>query len=996
MNPTRRLSVVALLAVILLVPWAYGQTTPGPTSEVPTIITNAQEVSLDLVVRDKKDKPILDLRPEDITVTDNGSPVKLSDLRLVTGLSGVDHLVTLVFDRFQPSAAKNAHDIATKILKMVPPESGVSFAVLKVDGRLRLLEKFTAERDALGKAIAVATDTSKTGFGTDAAQPEKELIAVAQTGVDPAGTSVSAQRRMEARMMLATLEESQQIVQDQHSQPALSGLLALARTQRKIPGRKTVIFFAQGLQVDSDARDMVRSIVGAANRVGVSFYTIDVNALDQQASEGMVATIAMGNVMSTTRMSPAPAEGGVDTTPGVHAPPGVATQVSDQMSRVENEGLAGYQDPLAELAGGTGGAYIGGADSLRKPLRRLLEDMTTYYQASYVPSIENYDGRFRPVAVKPLRKGLVIRSRAGYFALPPDNGSGIRAFEVPLLKMLGEPQLPAELKFLCGIFRMGDLPDGNANTVVVEVPMAGLDIHQDANTRLFSTHLSIVAQVKNQAGEVVEHFGEDFPRHGALETIDQARSEVITLQRHFIAGPGQYVLETAVFDHGNGKAGAQRMNFEIPNLAEGPSLSDVALVRRTQPFRAEEDPLEPLRYENGKMVPNLSGRVSQDAKVVSFFFMVHPDPRVVESAQLEMEVLRNGEPIGRVPLQLRKTSGQGAVPYLASLQAGSLAGGSYQGTVTLSQGGKTSERSFAFAVDGPELASAATTTGGAGDAASLDHKEAGAVSDSSLPAAGIESVKTSRLVITSLANAVPAPSSDEFQAIVEGARKRALGYAESLPNFSCVEMIDRSVDPAGSGRWRHQDSIAELLRYHDNSESRVMLALNGKRSTMEPEDLSGTVSHGEFGGVLNEVFRPSSKAEFQWKETDALGTGTVQVLSYRVAREHSDFEIDGTDNRRIATGFHGLVYLDSATRGVRRITLEADDLPADFSVHATSISVDYAYIAINAHDYLMPIRGTVSLRKGKRTAVINEIEFRDYKRYGSQSRISYGGQPISK
>ena len=243
---------------------------------------------------------------------------------------------------------------------------------------------------------------------------------------------------------------------------------------------------------------------------------------------------------------------------------------------------------------------------------------------------------------------------------------------------------------------------------------------------------------------------------------------------------------------------------------------------------------------------------------------------------------------------------------------------------------------------------------------------------------------------------MPAPSSDEFQAIVEGARQRALGYAESLPNFSCVEMINRSVDPAGSGRWRHQDSIAELLRYHDNSESRVMLALNGKRSTMEPEDLSGTVSHGEFGGVLNEVFRPSSKAEFQWKETDALGTGTVQVLSYQVAREHSDFEIVGTDNRRIATGFHGLVYLDSATRGVRRITLEADDLPSDFSVHATSISVDYDYIAINAHDYLMPIRGTVSLRKGKREAVINEIEFRDYKRYGSQSRISFGSQPLSK
>jgi hypothetical protein len=316
--------------------------------------------------------------------------------------------------------------------------------------------------------------------------------------------------------------------------------------------------------------------------------------------------------------------------------------------------------------------------------------------------------------------------------------------------------------------------------------------------------------------------------------------------------------------------------------------------------------------------------------------------------------------------------------------------------MTLTQAGKASESTVSFTIDGPELASTATTTAGAGEAASLDRKETGPVSDSSLPAPGSEAVRRSRLVITSLPSTVAAPAPDELQAIVESARKRALSYADSLPNFTCVEVTDRSVDPSGVGRWRHRDAIAELLRYHDNAETRTMLALNGKRSTMEPADLNGTLSHGEFGGVLNAVFQPSSKAEFQWKETDGLGTGTVQVLSYRVARENSDFVIDGTDNRRIAAGFHGLVYLDSATRGVRRISLEADHLPADFSVHATAISVDYDYIAINAHDYLMPVRGAISLRKGKREAVLNEIEFRDYKRYGSQSKISYGSQPLSK
>jgi hypothetical protein len=756
-----------------------------------------------------------------------------------------------------------------------------------------------------------------------------------------------------------------------------------------------VIFFAQGLQVDSDAKDMVRSIIGAANRVGVSFYTIDANALDDQAREGMIAVVAMGNVASASHMAPPSPLGPADQVPTA-MPAGMATQASDQIGRIETEGLAGYKDPLAELAGSTGGSYIGGSDNLRKPLHRLLEDMTTYYQASYVPSIENYDGRFRPVTVKTMRKGIVIRSRTGYFALPPDGGIGIRPFEAPLLKILSEPQLPADLKFRSGILRMGDLPDGNASTAVVEVPMSELDLRQDANTKMFFAHLSIVAEIKNKTGEVIEHFSEDIPRHGALETIDAARSEMVTLQRHFIAAPGEYRLEAAILDRNSGKAGAQRLSFEIPRVPDGPSLGDIALVRRTEPFRAEEDPLEPLRYENGKMVPNLAGQISHDAKAVSMFFMVHPDPHAAEQAQLEMELLRDGEPVGRMPLQLRKSSGQGAVPYLASLQASALAAGNYQATMTLTQAGKASESTVSFTIDGPELASTATTTAGAGEAASLDRKETGPVSDSSLPAPGSEAVRRSRLVITSLPSTVAAPAPDELQAIVESARKRALSYADSLPNFTCVEVTDRSVDPSGVGRWRHRDAIAELLRYHDNAETRTMLALNGKRSTMEPADLNGTLSHGEFGGVLNAVFQPSSKAEFQWKETDGLGTGTVQVLSYRVARENSDFVIDGTDNRRIAAGFHGLVYLDSATRGVRRISLEADHLPADFSVHATAISVDYDYIAINAHDYLMPVRGAISLRKGKREAVLNEIEFRDYKRYGSQSKISYGSQPLSK
>src|SRR5271165_2009644 len=357
----RSLKTLSVLALSILILTGYteiaGAQIQPPAASAPTFITNAEEVSLDLVVRDKKNRAVLDLKPEDITVTDNGHPVKIIDLRLVTGNSGADHLVTLVFDRFDPSAGKNARDIAGKILKQAPG-SGITFSVLKIGDRLRLFQEFTSDRGTLIDAINRATAGDKAGTENDSAAPEKNLIAVAQTGTDTTGASVGMQQRSVARMMLATLQESQRIVQDQHAAPSLAGLLALARTQRQVSGRKIVIYFAQGMQGDSNARDMIRSIVGAANRASVSIYTIDANAIDSDARQGLMATVAIGNVMSNNAQNPAPT--GINAPHGPYGP-GMASQISDQLTRVENEGLSGYKDPLEELATSTGGAYIGAA-----------------------------------------------------------------------------------------------------------------------------------------------------------------------------------------------------------------------------------------------------------------------------------------------------------------------------------------------------------------------------------------------------------------------------------------------------------------------------------------------------------------------------------------------------------------------------------------------------------------------------------------------------------
>ena len=510
---------------------------PAPQKNaIPTIVSNADEVTLDLVVRDQKNKPVLDLKPEDIAVADSGSAVKLSDLRLV---SGGDHPITLLFDPLDTSGATNARNVARKILKLIPAD-GFSFSVLTVAGRLHLLQEFTADRAAIDKAVNSATAVEDLGKVADIALPEKELISVAHTGSLLSGAKAGASDRQGAQVMLASLQESQRIMLEQHTQPSLAGLLALARTQRQIHGRKVIIYFTEGLPSDASAKDMLSTIAGAANRASVSIYVIDKTAVDTKVMEGMSSAIAMGSLATYNTQNPLP------TGPAALYPrpygPGMIPMYHDQVNRFEIEETNVSKNPVAQLAANTGGAYIFSQDNLKKPMQQLIEDMTTYYEASYVPPPQEYDGKFRPVAVQSLRKGLKIHSRAGYFAVPPDAGSGIRPFEAPLLKLLSESPLPMDIKFHSTVLRLGDLPTGNENVFVMEVPIDELETRDDPNANLYSLHVSIVSQIKNKAGEVIEHFSEDVPRHGSLESKESAQSELITMQRHFTAEPGKYVM----------------------------------------------------------------------------------------------------------------------------------------------------------------------------------------------------------------------------------------------------------------------------------------------------------------------------------------------------------------------------------------------------------------------------------------------------------------------
>jgi VWFA-related protein len=992
---------------------AQNPAVPAPdASQIPTLSTTVNEVSLDFVAHDKKNNPVLDMKAEDLTVTDNGTAVKLNGLHLVKGESTHGYLVTFVFDRFSGETAKAVQQVAGKVLKALP-EKQSAISVLDIGGRLRLIHGFTTRRGDVESAFAQVTESKavvsesrdmKTRIVVDpaeetrakiAAAAEKDVISIARTGADSNGAHVSMADRALAESLLKALQDTHTIAHEQHAPVALSALLAIVKSQEKLTQRKALIYFTTNRQMDTAQKQFLKTIEAAASRSGVTIYTIDLDALDMGAQYQMesalgaqgasfnpgLITIGGGDghssvVVPTMQESPAAIAG----TPSASGPVWGTVQdvavATDFQRRSTDYAMFAAKSPMADLAVNTGGIYIDAQVKVTRPLDQMHNDMTTYYEATYTPPTKEFDGSFHSIVVKPASNSVHVKYKTGYYALAPGADGSIRPFEAPLLKTLGDLKLPTDVDFHASVLRFGDLTGGNTNTVAVEVPLSNLQTKQDTNTNLFSAHITVAGRIRDKAGVVVEHFGEDIVKRGALEQMDRDHTGTIELHRYFLTTPGDYTLEVAVSDELSGKVGAQRVEFTIPPPATGASLSDMVLVRKMDPVREsdDDDPMEPLRYDKGKVTPNISGELPENSKGVSLFFIVHPEAGVKGPAILQMEVTRNGKTGRPMPLPVRALDGEGsALPYLSSFNS-ALAPGDYVVKAFFTQGTKTAERQISFHVDGEAPAPAVA---GADGAAKVD--VALAVGDTGTHAPG-------SLAIGAATNPFPPLAPAEAHQLLQDARQAALDYSEGLPNFMCIEVTNRSVDSSASGRWKLQDNIVELLRYRDKTETRNTLEVNGKSSKVDRDSMKGAASTGEFGGVLRSIFSDKSKADLQWKETDELNSMPVQVFSYTVAQANSSFGVVNTDNREVMAAFHGQVFIDSATRRVRRVTLIADDLPKGFTTRATSIAVDYDYVSINNHDYLLPISAEMRLVKN-RGAMMNTMEFRDYKRFGSSMRI---------
>ncbi len=205
------------------------------------------------------------------------------------------------------------------------------------------------------------------------------------------------------------------------------------------------------------------------------------------------------------------------------------------------------------------------------------------------------------------------------------------------------------------------------------------------------------------------------------------------------------------------------------------------------------------------------------------------------------------------------------------------------------------------------------------------------------------------------------PTPEQQRKTLDALREIAIHYASNLPNFICNEEVERTdllLPREGKLSVFHTDHLIIQLSYAGQKENYKLLSINGGSITQPFSSLDGIITGGEFRSLQLGVFDPSSAADFRWKEATTLRKHRAAIYTYRIARANSHYMLgrrleDGKFGS-VAAGYYGEVVLDQETSRVLRLTADADDIPEETGITASSMQVDYDFVDVAGSKHLLP------------------------------------------
>jgi len=270
----------------------------------------------------------------------------------------------------------------------------------------------------------------------------------------------------------------------------------------------------------------------------------------------------------------------------------------------------------------------------------------------------------------------------------------VKAFEVAALKAL--ESRAHDFDYLAAGFRFRPDAIRSQYAVVLQVPATAIQatpVGAQGQNRL---HVTLVGQVKNGEGQVVDKFSEDFRTLVTDERLALLRTSTLNYSRALSLEAGKYTVETAVVDREGNRSGTKRFPVEI-RPAKGLGLSSVILMQRVEPVTGAGDGTDPFRFEDRRVVPELAAELGPSAQP-QVYFVVYPDKWKKEAPQIRVEILTGGSVVAQQTANLPAPDASGTIAMTIAAVA---APGHWELRITALQGGDAVTESVKYAIVAP-------------------------------------------------------------------------------------------------------------------------------------------------------------------------------------------------------------------------------------------------------------------------------------------------------
>ncbi len=724
-----KLKFTCLLALILIVSSPLNLLCLAQQRE-QKVVVGTNEVQLDVVVKDKKGRPVKDLKPGDFEVFEDGVKQPIESFRLVNRGSAAETVkpaesktepapatsvvkkaepatvtrdietkvsaIALVYDRLAPEARKRAHDAALSYVGEGAIQESYA-GVFVINLGLTTLQNYTNDTALLRRAIDRAGMTASSTFESNGASQSgstTQKITQASATVSGAGGGAGAAAAGAAAgaagvdAMFAQMEERSKetfevLQRDQQGFSTSNGLLAVVNSMKRLPGRKAIIFFSEGLALPPNVRRHFDSVINNANLANVSFYAIDTAGLRAESPDAASRDAINSRVFRRMESS---------------GRPDLSGPMTRNLERNEDILNLNPQNGLMQLAAETGGQFIGDTNNIAPKLKQIDEDLNTYYMLNYAPTNQNYDGKFRNVSVKVNRSGIDVQSRKGYFAVNSTGSSPVLFYEAPALALLNSATPPNAFPLQAACLNFPEAAKPGRTSISVQAPASAftfLEGKDDKEKKSFTTNFSIVVLVKDQAKQVVGKLSQNYVLAGSMDKVNAVKNQNILFYRETELPPGKYDVEVIAYDTPSTKASLRKTTIEVSDADETLlRLSSVSLINRIEKIKEKLD--SPFQLEEVMVYPNLGDPIKKSAQKLGFFFTVYPAKGKADVTKLNLELTGGGKSFANFPLKLTAPDVTGRIQFASALPLDSLNPGVYELKITVKDGVTTMTRSTSF------------------------------------------------------------------------------------------------------------------------------------------------------------------------------------------------------------------------------------------------------------------------------------------------------------